>query len=79
MGKHKGNVGHCVHHRIEYITSIVGPTYKCMMCGKWYDSCIKFRSGAGIMRYCLDCAEKIRLIERVERHLKEEGLNEFHW
>jgi hypothetical protein len=31
------------------------------------------------MRYCLDCAEKIRLIERVERHLKEEGLNEFHW
>lgn len=79
MGKHKGNVGHCVHHRVELVTSLIGPTYKCHMCGFWYSTIVRVRGLAGRTQFCLDCEDKLNYIEQMLEHLKEEGLDEFHW
>ena len=69
--KHHSTHGHQVHHGIEMKTSIVGPVYKCHMCGDLYTTIYEAKIFRERMRYCIDCAEKIQLVDRITQHVLE--------
>ena len=71
MSLHHSKYGHQVHHKIEMKTSIIGPVYKCHMCGETYTTIIEAKMFGERMRYCLDCEEQIHLIDRTAQHILE--------
>lgn len=71
MKLHHTKAGHSVHHRIELKSSIIGPVYKCHCCGELYTTIYEAKVFRERMRYCIDCAEEIHLVDRLASHILE--------